>query len=60
MCFVSNIILFQKPLEYAKNIYYMQKNHLCKLGFQALFITLAITGAMKNECAHQASIVLPL
>ncbi len=38
----------------------MQKNHLCKLGFQALFIILAIMGAMKKEYAHQASIVLPL
>jgi hypothetical protein len=38
----------------------MQKNHLCKLGFQALFTILAIMGAMKKEYAHQASIVLPL
>jgi hypothetical protein len=38
----------------------MQKNHLRKLRFQALFTTLAIMGAMKKRYAHQASIVLPL
>jgi hypothetical protein len=59
-CFVSKVILFQKTLEYSKNTYYMQKTHLCKLRFQASFTTLAIMGAMKKECAHQTSIVLPL
>jgi hypothetical protein len=48
-CFVSKLILFQKTLEYAKNIYYMQKNHLRKLRFQALFTALAIMGAMKKR-----------
>ncbi len=58
--FSSKVILFQKTLEYVKNIYYMQKTHLCELRFQVLFTTLAIMGAMKKEYAHQASIVLPL
>jgi hypothetical protein len=58
--FASKVILFQKTLEYALKHLLHAKNHLCKLGFQALFTILAILWAMKKEYAHQAFIVLPL
>jgi hypothetical protein len=58
--FLPRSFYSKKPWNMLKTFTTCKKTHLCELGFQALFTTLAIMGSMKKEYAHQASIVLPL